>query len=125
MGAVVKVFCESCHAQWNCHTGCGMQHGMLENIVSLFPKDVADTLMKYAGCDESPAFDFAFRLAVCRYCNGIVSVPVLKMLESGTQYMGICPDCGNEVGLIKDLTKKHCPVCKRSVLKTLETGRWD
>lgn len=125
MGAVVKVFCESCHAEWNCNTGCGMLHGMLENVAPLFPKDVADALMQYTGGDERTAYDFGFQPAVCGHCGGIVSVPVLRLPDGGGQHVGLCPNCGKGVRPIKVMAKTHCPVCKKNTLKTLETGRWD
>lgn len=125
MGAVVKVFCESCHTEWICHTGCGMQHGTLENVAPLFPKETADTLMQYVGDNESPAYDFGYRLAVCGHCAGIVSVPVLRLQDSGARYIGLCPDCGKAARPIRVMAKTHCPVCKKNTLKILETGRWD
>lgn len=96
---------------------------MLENVAPLFPKDVTDTLMGYARDDQ--AFDFTFQLAVCGHCNGIVSVPVLRLHDSGARYIGVCPDCGKGVRLIKAIAKTHCPACKEGTLKALETGRWD
>ncbi len=125
MGVIVKVFCESCNAAWDCHTGCGMQHGALENVTSLFPKDTERILKDYAARNEWPMFDFAFQLAVCKNCAGIVSVPALKLFESDTSYVGVCPDCGKEVKLIKSPSRISCPICKKSMLKSFETGRWD
>ncbi len=125
MGAIVKVFCESCNAVWDCRTGCGMQHGSLDNVVSLFPENIESILTDYAARNECPMFDFAFQPAVCKNCTGIVSVPVLRLFENDTLYVGVCPDCGKEVKHIKDIHRIHCPVCKKRMLKTLETGRWD
>ena len=35
--------------------------------------------------------------AVRKNCAGIVSVPVLRLLDSDTLYVGVCPDCGKEI----------------------------
>lgn len=125
MGAIVKVFCESCSAAWDCHTGCGIQHGSMENVAPLFPEAIENILMDYAEHSEYPLFDFAFQPAVCANCTSIVSVPVLRLHENGTTYIGVCPDCGKKVKPQKERQKLQCPICKKSMLKTLETGRWD
>lgn len=125
MGAIVKVFCESCDSAWECHTGCGMRHGTLENVASLFPEDTENILRAYAAGNECPMFDFTFRLAVCKNCAGVVSVPVLRLFDSDTLYIGVCPDCGKEVRAVKALQRIQCPVCKKRMLKSVETGRWD
>lgn len=125
MGAIVKVFCESCGAQWECQTGCGIMHGTLDRIAPLFPEETGRVLMEYAGRSECPMFDFAFQSAVCQDCVGVVSVPVVRLHESGERYIGPCPDCGKAVRLLGDPEKTDCPVCKKNTLKTIETGRWD
>lgn len=125
MGAIVKVSCKSCRAQWSCRTGCGMWHGALERVAPLFPKDTENTIMKLAGDSECPMFDFGFHLAVCEGCGGVVSIPVLSFPESGVRYDGVCPDCGGVVRLIEDMQQACCPVCGKRELNALETGRWD
>lgn len=125
MGAIIRVSCESCHAEWSCHTGCGMKHGSLENTAPLFPKETEAVLMGYAQNNAYPGFDFVFHLSVCPDCGGIVSVPTLKLHENGTSYIGVCPDCGKKVRLVEDLSGTPCPVCGKRELTALETGRWD
>lgn len=63
--------------------------------------------------------------AVRKNCAGIVSVPVLRLLDSDTLYVGVCPDCGKEVRPTKALQRIQCPGCKKRMLKSVETGRWD
>lgn len=125
MGAIIKISCESCGGEWSCRTGCGMQHGVLENVAPLFPEDIRNALMEYAGHNECPMFDFGFQLAVCGSCSGIVSIPMLKLHDGDISYTGVCSDCGKKARPIKDMRKTHCPVCGRNTLRTLEIGRWD
>lgn len=125
MGAIVGISCESCGTEWNGWTGCGMQHGVLENVAPLFPEKIRDILMEYAEIDNCPIFDFGFQLAVCGNCTDVVSIPVLKLQGGDISYTGVCPNCGKKARLIKDMSKTHCPVCGRNTLRASETGRWD
>lgn len=125
MGAMVKVVCESCRAQWDCRRGCGIQQGLLENVAPLFPEKTEGVLMEYARRNENAAFDFGFYPAVCVSCADIVSVPVLRLEDGEAPYIGPCPGCGKKARPIRELERGHCPRCGESALKEVETGRWD
>lgn len=127
MGAIVKVSCKSCGAEWSCRTGCGMWQGALERVAPLFPRDTENAIMLQTEGLECPVFDFGFQLAACDGCSGVVSVPVLSFADSdsGDRYIGVCPDCGGEARPIEDLHQVCCPACGKRELSVLETGRWD
>ncbi|MCI8924814.1 MAG: hypothetical protein HFI45_12610 [Lachnospiraceae bacterium] len=125
MGVIVDISCRSCRADWQCMTGCGLMHGTLEHVADLFPDEMKQEILEYGKQAEIPLFDFGYRLAVCPDCGGMVSVPVVRMLETYQAYVGPCPDCGKPVRLARDLSKTACPVCHEKSLEVKETGCWD
>lgn len=125
MGAIVDVVCKSCKASWQCMTGCGLMHGSLQAVADLFPEQARKEIMEEAGQAEFPLFDFNYKLSYCPHCASIESVPVLRMLESYKAYIAPCPVCGQEIMLIRDLSKTECPVCHGTALEEQDAGYWD
>lgn len=125
MGTIVNVVCKSCHAGWQCMTGCGLMHGELKMTADLFPEQTRKDLMEEIEQAEFPLFDFAYKLSYCSHCGSIESVPVVRMLESDKTYIGTCPVCGQKIKLIRDLSGAECPVCHEVTLEEYEAGHWD
>lgn len=124
MGEVIKIACESCRSEWQCHIGCGLSHALLQDVVREFPKEIGKKIMEEAG-EELPIFEFAYRISACGGCGNVVSVPVLKFEEKNAEYIGPCPVCGDGVSLIKDINDTGCPACKSKALKAESVGLWD
>lgn len=125
MGSIVKVHCTSCHKEWNCQTGCGLKHAMLQDAVREFPVEMEREIMKKAGAEVFPAFIFARQIAVCEECGGVVSVPVLELLGSGQVYTGSCPVCGGMVKPVTAVEDTPCPACGERTLREEAVGNWD
>lgn len=124
MGEIKKISCRACGRDWQVQTGCGLQHGMLENVVSAFPKAMQKGIYKSVEDMEFPIYDFSYRLAHCDYCCRIVSVPVFTSMEK-TSFIGGCPVCGHDTELIQNIEETICPVCGQKTLQEEETGLWD
>lgn len=124
MGKMIKVACASCKREWQCLTGFGLSHALLQNVVREFPTELRDKIMEEAG-EEFPVFEFGYQISICGGCENIVSVPVLNLEDGNAEYIGPCPVCGEDVSLIADIEEAVCPVCKNKALSAEETGRWD
>lgn len=125
MGAIVDVACKSCGSGWQCMIGCGLMHGSLQVVAGLFPENIRKEIMEQAGQEKFPLFDFSYQLSCCPQCNSIESVPVIRMRESYKAYIGNCPACGQDVRLVRNLSKAECPICQKKTLEEQETGHWD
>ena len=125
MGAIVKVTCSSCRAEWQCATGCGIMHGTLEPIAALYPENIQKEIRDCVGDTMFPLFHFGFQLACCEHCGSITSVPVLKFPEAQTEFVGNCGQCGQKTKLIEDIENVPCPTCHKESLSARETGMWD
>ncbi|MCX4339808.1 MAG: hypothetical protein OSJ72_09205 [Lachnospiraceae bacterium] len=124
MGKMIKVTCTSCKGEWECMTGCGISHALLQDVVREFPQEIGDKIRKENG-EEFPIFDFGYQLSVCGDCRNAVSVPVLRFDEKDVEYMGPCPVCRGKAALVTDLEDAVCPVCGKKTLTAEETGSWD
>lgn len=124
MGKMIKVACASCKREWQCLTGCGLSHALLQNVIREFPTELRDKIMEEAG-EEFPIFEFGYQISICNGCENIVSVPVLKFAEGNMEYVAPCPLCRDAVSPIVDIDKAVCPVCENTTLLMEETGRWD
>lgn len=124
MGEIKKVVCASCKREWQCMTGCGLSHALLQDVIREFPKETAERIMEETG-GEVPFFTFGYRLSVCGGCGNVVSVPVLNLDEREGAYVGPCPVCKGEASLIADIDEAVCPVCKSKALEAETEGNWD
>lgn len=124
MGKVMRVNCVSCHKEWECRTGCGLSHALLQDVIREFSHETGREIIKQAGAEEFPVFMFAYHIAVCGGC-GVVSVPVLELPDQGTEYTGRCPVCGGMVQPVKNLKNIPCPACGEKTLSENEAGSWD
>lgn len=124
MGNVIKIACESCKREWQCMTGCGLSHALLQDVLREFPEKMRGRIVEEAG-EEEPIFEFGYQAAVCGGCMSLVGVPVLKLGDSDTEYVGPCPICGDAVSFAADLDDTACPVCKSKALKAETVGHWD
>lgn len=125
MGEIRKITCKSCGRSWECTTGCGMLHGKLKWVADLYPEDIKKEILSYLKEDEIILFDFGFQLSYCRKCNGIESVPVLRLADDKGVYAGICGQCGQKTELIEEVEKIQCPVCHGADLTVENIGFWD
>ena len=105
-------------------TGCGLRHGMLENVVPVFPEIMRKGIRNSMADMEFPIYDFAYQPAHCEYCSRIVSVPVFTPMGKAS-FFGGCPVCGHEVELIRSVEETKCPVCGENALQEEEIGLWD
>lgn len=124
MGKMIRVACTSCKEEWECMTGSGLSHALLQNVIQEFSKETREKVMGEIG-EELPVFEFGYRISVCSGCARIVSVPVLNLEDGNAEHIGPCPVCGEDVSLIADIEEAVCPVCKNKTLLAEETGRWD
>lgn len=124
MGEIRKITCRSCGRDWQVQTGCGLRHGMLENIVPVFPEIMRRGIRNSVADMEFPIYDFSYQPAHCEYCCKIVSVPVFTPMEKPS-FIGVCPICGHDAELIRNIEKAICPVCGGKALLEEETGLWD
>ncbi len=124
MGKIVRVACAACKREWQCMTGCGLSHALLENVVQEFPAQIEKKVMEETA-EDFPVFEFGYCISICGGCGSIVSVPVVKLEESHAEYVGPCPVCQGAVTLIADISEAACPACGEKTLIAEETGRWD
>lgn len=124
MGEIKKVVCTSCKREWQCMTGCGLSHALLQSVVREFPQEIGDKIMEEAG-EAEPLFAFEYRLSVCGGCKNVVSVPVLELEGREEAFIGPCPVCQGEAALIADLDEAVCPVCNSKALAAETEGHWD
>lgn len=125
MGEIVKISCGSCKEEWQCTTGYGLRHARLQDVVSAFPAAVERDIVKTAGDEPFPVFEFGYRISVCRNCRSIVSVPVLKLTEADAGFSGVCPVCRRKTRLVLNPKRTSCPSCGKRTLRAEETGHWD
>ena len=50
---------------------------------------------------------------------------MIKLLDRGEEYAGLCGKCGKEAELIENIGETRCPVCREASLSEEETGLWD
>lgn len=127
MGEIIKIYCNVCHTEWECMTGCGLQHGMKENMIASFqPKEQAQVL-EWLDKIPIPLYDFRYQIASCNFCHKPVSIPVLRSIENDEIFVGVCPFCGNQLQLplSEDITDMACPMCGSTSLEADEVGHWD
>lgn len=124
MGEIKKIICRSCGRDWELQTGCGLLHGVLENVVSAFPEKMKKEILDSVADMEFPLYDFSYQPAYCKYCCRFVSAPVLTPMEK-KPFIGGCPVCGHEIELIQNVAEAACPVCGQKTLREETAGLWD
>lgn len=127
MGEVVRVHCLMCRKEWECMTGCGLNHGKKENIIDAFPKNEQIQITEWMKKSHIPLYDFRYQIASCDFCNSLISIPVLRGIDDNEIFVGACPTCGNKVSIplsetVSDIT---CPSCQNRSLMAEEVGHWD
>ena len=123
MGEMNKIHCHNCGKNWECRSGCGIMHSRLEKIAGLFETDISQRFMVYASEKPPVIFSFSFMMARCDECKEILDVPFLEI--KGTQYIGKCPRCAQNVKVIKEIEKANCPKCNCIGLEQHVIGNWD
>ncbi len=124
MGEIRKITCESCGRDWQLQTGCGLQHGMLKNIVPLFSENLQKGIYHSMSEMEFPIYDFVYQPAYCEYCCQLVSIPVFTPMGKPA-LVGGCPVCGRQTEPMQDAEQTACPVCGEKALRDEEIGIWD
>lgn len=133
MGEIINVRCRACKKEWRCFTGNGLLHGKKESVLAAFLEKERQQAESLLAASAVPAYDFQYRLAVCRHCHNVVAVPVLRTVESDVTCVGSCPLCGEKTKNLcaEELSaetwsgKTACPVCKSRALLAEEGGHWD
>lgn len=133
MGEMINVRCKVCKKEWRCFTGNGLLHGRKEGVLAAFSEDERKQAENLMGAATVPLYDFQYRLAVCGYCQNIVAIPVLRVVDSDEILEGKCPlcgkktknFCGEEQSTEKWSKKIACPICKSRSLEMEEIGHWD
>ncbi len=105
MGKIREFTCPSCQKSWRINVGHGLRHATLENVIQAFPPEIQQKIKETAAKEQLPLFEFHYSAALCAQCQAVVSVPVIRFLQTGKQYTGVCPDCGsaNSASLNDDL----------------------
>ena len=124
MGKKNKLICKTCGKIYDTKIGCGISHGRLENVIPIFnDKDRAE-IEKLWKASLFPVFQFEYKSGYCRFCNQIVSIPVLNFMREEKEFFGDCEVCGHS--LKEDsVTEVLCPNCHNSQWDVIVDGRWD
>mgnify|MGYP003303903736 CR=1 FL=1 len=127
MGKVQRISCKACETSWQCETGLGRGHLMLESVASCFSSPVQEELLDYGKMRNIlPGFRFSYQLAGCPICRKVVSVPVILWGEPERLTVGECPMCDGTVQTFSELNTETCPSChEKGMLQTEEIGLWD
>ena len=91
-----------------------------------FPKDIQKKIAVEVQGGQLPLFDFQYEEALCKNCQELVAVPVLRFMERQKTYLGKCPNCVSETGRLnlQEGPKADCPGCG-GCLEIQDTGHWD
>ena len=125
MGTIYRVLCEACGESCDIATGMGKAHATLEKVAEYYPQILASEIKAYGMKNPQGVFWFQLQPAVCDTCKKIISVPVLKIKDTGAEYIGTCPDCHKEVLPVEKLQESLCPACKVTGLSVSRIGNWD
>lgn len=128
MGVINKATCKACEKSWNYKLGCGINHCNLDVVLDVYDEETKSQVKMKTKDDKIPLFSFNYCRGVCNVCKAIVGVPVLKLLNSNTSYIGRCKGCGNEVDLLEgsdNLDDAVCPQCGEKNIEDISTGLWD
>lgn len=140
MGKVCEFTCPACQSSWTINIGHGLRHATLENVCKAFPADIQQKIKETAAEEHLPLFEFNYHAALCPQCKAVVSVPVIRFLQTGKSYIGVCPECGNSdcgdpqpnepdhtapLSIIHDDMACLCPHCEKMQLSVQEIGNWD
>ena len=125
MGLIKEFRCPSCRKEWKISTGHGRNHATLKRVLGAFPSDTRQRILTDVKKDSEPLFLFQYHTAVCHPCRSLVSVPVLRFLETGQTFKGKCPVCGGELEIPEDDSHILCPQCQKQSLTVQEIGHWD
>ena len=120
MGKIREFTCPSCQKSWRINVGHGLRHATLENVIQAFPPEIQQKIKETAAKEQLPLFEFHYSAALCAQCQAVVSVPVIRFLQTGKQYTGVCPDCGsaNSASLNDDLNGDSNSGIRIAVIKT-------
>lgn len=124
MGRVREYTCSSCNKVWRVHTGHGMEHAILKNVLDAFPTDIQQKIILDTKEEQFPYFEFNYRPAVCQECQNIIAIPVIHLHQSGHTYSSTCHDCHKAVVIQEEEAKLSCPFCKE-IMSLREIGTWD
>ncbi len=130
MGEILKIHCRTCSAEWECATGCGLQHGRIENVIAAFEPGEQVQIIDWCHASPVPLYDFRYQIAVCDSCNSLVSVPVFKGINDDNNVLvGVCTTCHNQLKIppieTEEIPDAACPSCGNKSLETTEIGHWD
>lgn len=95
MGKICEFTCPACQSSWTINIGHGLRHATLENVCKAFPAEIQQKIKETAAEEHLPLFEFNYRAALCPQCKAVISVPVIRFLQTGKSYIGVCPECGN------------------------------
>ena len=126
MGVIRRYQCPSCKKTWELFVGHGMKHGILGRVMGTFPKDIQKKIAVEVQGEQLPLVDFQYEEALCKNCQELVAVPVLRFMERQKTFLGKCPNCGSETERLnlQEGSEADCPGCG-GYLKIQDTGHWD
>lgn len=127
MGEILKINCDECREEWQCSVGCGLLHGWKENVIAAFEEPERTAVSRWMNEQQIPLYDFAYQTASCPHCNKLVSVPVVRGIDTDEVFVGKCPVCGETVQVFSqdEVEQTACPVCGARALHGKEIGHWD
>ena len=125
MGRLTEVTCKKCGGDWQLQLGYGI--GKVDAVVSLFPEPMRQKFPTDRMRSFEEPWEFAMEPAMCPACHAPVSVPVLRLPDSGKVHVGVCPTCGGAVALVtlELIPEMPCPVCGQTALAVRDVGWWD
>lgn len=123
MGEIYKVSCQ-CGYEKELKLGGGLASLNIRTVRRLFSDEKRAAFEAYYQSKEVQSFVVENEPAYCDACREIMTVPVLRarlVHGEGMEIIGDCPDCGQKVQRLKDLS---CPLCHKA-LKQEIIGHWD
>lgn len=124
MGKSCKLLCKECGKIYHTKNGCGISHGRLENVLSNFNDTDKAEIEKLGKVSLFPVFQFEYKSGYCKFCNEIVSVPVLNFIKEEKEFFGNCEVCNRS--LEKDsVANIKCPSCNHNQWDVVMDGYWD
>lgn len=110
-------------------TGCGLQHGNIGNVIAAFGAKEQEQILNWCETKPIPLYDFRYQITVCSFCNNLVSVPVLRGIDTDITIVGTCPFCYGQLQTppleSEDVSDTACPSCGNTTLMIEEVGHWD
>lgn len=96
----------------------------MENVILIFNDKDKPEIEKLGKTSLFPIFQIEYKSGYCKFCNHIVSVPVLNFMKEGKEFFGDCEMCNHS--LMRDsVIDILCPNCQEGQWDVMAEGHWD